>query len=359
MLGNNARLENALTVSIDWIAFTSVMVQEAKEMIEFLGYTEGDFQLLPKGAGGYLKVYRLKSYPVTVMAEGREGMGVHVVITGSAIQDVLQHYKATLETVTPWGTEAVGLTDFNNTVMVEFLQDIHRIGWLTRLDLAVDDKGGRFFSVEDVRGCLNRCEVVSKFRTFRDVYESTLTLESTGHTIYLGSRQSEVMLRIYDKRLEQNRKAESEEDMLQESWVRWELELKNERADAAADMLIKRKSLGEVITGILNNYVRIVVLDDSNRSRCSLHPLWAAFIGEVEKLRLYVEEAKKTIKEKRSWLVHSVLPTLAGIIIADGGAFDIITDHFDDAVARMSNHMQQLVTQENPGWRNDYGLCCA
>lgn len=354
MLGNKANLKNRLQVSVDWIAFTSTIVSSVKDMIEFLGYSEKDFQVLPKGANGYAKVYRLKGYPVSVMSDGNEGMGIHVVVTGSAIEDVLHHYRKTLVISTPFGSKAVNMSDFNSTIMLDFLGDIKRIGWLTRLDLALDDLGGQFFSVEDFRKHLDNLEVVSKFRTFRDVYESTLARESTGHTIYLGSRQSEVMLRIYDKQLEQNRKVEKEEDKIQYPWVRWELELKNQRANIAVDYLIRRMSLGEVITEILNNYVRVVTLDDSNRSRCSVNPIWERFICTVKKLALYVEEAKKTIQEKRKWIVHSVMPTLVGIIVADRGSFDIITNHFDDALMRMSGHMQELVMQENPDWVKDY-----
>lgn len=358
MLGNNTTLKNKLKASIDWIAFTSTIITNVREMIEFLGYKEEDFQLLPKGANGYSKVYRLKGYSISLMAEGNEGMGIHVVVTGSAIEDMLLHYRKTLVTSTPFG-RAIEMSNFNSTIMLEFLRDVKRIGWLTRLDLAVDDFGGQFFSVDDFREHLNNLEVVSKFRTFRDVYESTLARESTGHTIYLGSRQSEVMLRIYDKQLEQNRKAEKEEDKIQCPWVRWELELKDQRANIAADYLIKRMSLGEVITEILNNYVRVVNLDDSNRSRCSVNPIWERFICTVKKLALYVKEAKKTIEEKRKWIIHSVMPTLAGIIVADGGSFDIITNHFDDALARMSGHMQELVLQKNPDWINCYDALLA
>ena len=106
--------------------------------------------------------------------------------------------------------------------------------------------------------------------------------------------------------------------------------------------------------GILHNYVRLIVQDDSNRSRCSSHPLWEAFIGAVRKLRLFVREAPKTIEDKRHWLVRQCLPTFAGVIIADGGSLDIITQHFDDAVSRMSSSLRHLVSGKNPEWLRDY-----
>ena len=47
------------------------------------------------------------------------------------------------------------------------------------------------------------------------------------------------------------------------------------------------------------------------------------------------------------------------MIIADGGSFDIITRHFDDAVVRMNTSMQHLVSEKNPGWMADYDAAYA
>lgn len=354
MYGNSENLDNSLTASIDWIAFTSTIISNVKEMISFLGYAAEDFILLPKGANGYKKMHRLNSFPVSILSDGNEDMGVHVVISGSAIADVLAHFRNSLAVDTPFARDVVCLSDFDNSIMIEFLQQVKKIGWFTRIDLAVDDLGANYFTVRDVRGFLERQEVVSKFRTYRDVYESTFTNENTGHTIYFGSRQSEIMLRVYDKQLEQNQKAADPESTIDDPWVRWEMELKNDRANIAADFLIQRKHVGQIIMEVLNNYVRMIVPDDSNRSRCSSHPLWEKFVGMVGKLRLYVEAAQKTIEDKKRWLIRQCLPTIAGVIIADGGSFDIITRHFDDAVLRMNNNLRYLVTTKNPTWVQDY-----
>lgn len=363
MYGNSENLDNSLTASVDWIAFTSTIIPDMKEMAEFLGYRESDFLLLPRGANGYKKMYRLEGFPVTVLTDGSENMGVHVVVGSSAIADLLEHFKNSITFNIPFAQDVLSLSDFDNTVMLEFLAQVRNIGWFTRFDLAVDDFGARFFTVEDVRDFLDRQDVVSKFRTWRDVCESSFAGEKTGHTLYFGSRQSEIMLRVYDKRLEQLRKAVSPADAGPEdaspengsgAWVRWELELKNARADAAVELLLARKQIGEIFMGILDNYVRLILPDDSNRSRCSSHPLWKAFTGAVGKLRLFVREAQKTIEDKKRWLVRQCLPTLAGVIIADGGSLDIITQHFDDAVSRMSSSLRHLVSGKNPGWLRDY-----
>lgn len=365
MFGNSENLDNSLTASIDWIAFTSTVISDIKEMAEFLGYRESDFLLLPRGANGYKKMYRLESFPVTILTDGNEDMGVHVVISSSAISDLLAHFKDSITVDIPFIKDIVSLSDFNNSIMIEFLQQVRNIGWFTRFDLAVDDFGAHFFTVEDVRDFLDRQDVVSKFRTWRDVYESTFVNEKTGHTLYFGSRQSDIMLRVYDKQLEQKQKLLRTSDAAPEgipvddtldAWVRWELELKNERADTAVDLLLNKKQIGEIVMGVLNNYVRLIVPDDSNRSRCSSHPLWEKFVGAVGKLRLFVEAAQKTIEDKKHWLIKQCLPTLAGVIIADGGSFDIITQHFDDAVSRMSSSLRHLVSGKNPGWQRDYDI---
>ena len=67
-----------------------------------------------------------------------------------------------------------------------------------------------------------------------------------------------------------------------------------------------------------------------------------------------MESVQKTIDEKKRWLVRQCLPTIVGVIIADGGSFDIITQHFEDAVSRMSSSLRHLVSEKNPGWLSDY-----
>ena len=213
MYGNYEILDNSLSVSIDWIAFTSTLIPTVSEMIGFLGYPESSFLQLAKGANGYKRMHRLDSFPVTILSDGNEDMGIHVVISGTAIPDLLEHFRASITGDTPFAAEAVTLSDFDNSIMTEFLQQVRRFGWLTRFDLAVDDLGAQYFTLDDVKGFLDRQEVVSRFRVYKNVLEATFANEKKGHTIYFGSRRSEVMLRVYDKQLEQNQKAVDGEEI--------------------------------------------------------------------------------------------------------------------------------------------------
>lgn len=107
MFGNSENLDNSLSVSIDWIAFTSTLISTVPEMISFLGYPDASFLPLSRGANGYKKMHRLDSFPITILSDGNEGMGIHVVISGSAIPDLLAHFKDTITYDTPFGNSAV------------------------------------------------------------------------------------------------------------------------------------------------------------------------------------------------------------------------------------------------------------
>lgn len=341
-------LNNGLTVSIDWIAFTVMKLNTVQDVVNFLGYETCNFTQMPKGGMGYKSMIKLDGYPVTILYDGKEDMGIHVSISGTAIPEVIKTYKKTLACDTPFG---LGYEiSLDSTVLIEFLSAIRKLGNLSRIDLAIDDMGCKYFTMDDVESALMEHRILSKFRNWRNLCERTLSGEKSGHTIYLGSRTSDIFLRVYDKMLERTKQADGEISMTSFSWVRWELELKNERACQVADMLIDKKELGRVCVGILNNYMRIINLDDNNRSRCSIDSKWIEFIDTMERLRLYVRDEPKTLEDKLRWFNSQVAPTLTGLLIANGGTLDFFTDNIDYYSSRMSKEMMDLVSRANPDW---------
>lgn len=105
---------------------------------------------------------------------------------------------------------------------------------------------------------------------------------------------------------------------------------------------ISGRPLGKITVGVLSNYVRVINLDNNNRSRCSTHEVWQLFIDGIKKLQLYVPEVPKTLEDKKVWIIDQVLPTLTGSIIADGG-YDIIEKNWDRSISRMKTDMVDLV----------------
>ncbi len=350
MLGHSMELSNHLRVSCDWLRFTVTNEDySVDDVIQLLGFSKSDFTELEKGANGYKSQLKLDGYPVFILYNGNQDMGIHVSVSGTAIGKVIEQFKETLVIDTPFG-EAPLFSDVANTYFIEFLLKIRSIGHFSRIDLAIDDIGANYFSMSSLESFVLENRVVSKFRSCdpRKPFNIS-TGEVLGYTLNFGSRSSDIFLRVYDKKLEQNSKLERNgEELISYEWVRWELELKNSRANEVIDKLIGNQNMGCVTVGVLSNYFRVIDLDDSNRSRCSVNALWDKFLNGIAPLSLYVPTVSRTLEEKKEWVRRQVMPTLAGIILADGGSLDIITENFDNYVYKMSRDMQDIVKLYNP-----------
>jgi len=342
---NTDILKTGLKVSVDWLAFTvKADWMSVHSVIEFLGLDGSMFSPAPRGAQGYKSMLNLDGFGLSILSNGSTDMGIHVNISGSAVGYVLQKYVEKNSDNNPFDTQKAFLVDdFGQTVLTKFLSDVTKFAQISRMDIAIDDAGPAVhFTLDDVLFYLKNGLVVSKFRTYtNNISKKINSGELVGGTIYFGSGKSDVRLRIYDKQLEHNTK--HPENPVNHSWVRWEFQLRNERASSAVRLLTTGISLGVVASGILNNYIRFIVNDDCNRSRCSIAPAWMSFVGNIEKLQLTIQSTPKTLEDKKNWIIEQVLPTLTGIIIADGGSYDIITDHWDSSLMRMKSDLLALI----------------
>ena len=89
-------LSNGLSVCVDWLAFTITELSSVRQVIEFLGFDLIQFSQAPRGAMGYKSMYKLDGYPVSVLYDGSEGMGIHVNISGSAVAYCIDAYRRKL-----------------------------------------------------------------------------------------------------------------------------------------------------------------------------------------------------------------------------------------------------------------------
>lgn len=334
-----------LKISIDWLAFTiKDESMDVESVIDFFGLDGSMFTVSPRGANGYKSMINLDGYGLSILSDGSINMGIHVNITGSAIGHVLSCYLDKNSVPNPFNSDtAFCVDDFDQTILVKFFNDICKIGKIVRLDIAIDDMGKNVhFTLDDILFYLEQDLVISKFRNYTNNITKKISCnELVGGTIYFGSSQSDVRLRIYDKQLEYNSK--NPQSLIDTPWVRWEFQLRNERAMSAVNLLLMGNTLGQVASGILNNYIRFIINDNNNRSRCSVDPKWLDFIGSLDKVQLSVKSVPKTLQDKKNWVISQVLPTLTGIIIADGGTFDIIMDNWDTSIMRMKHDMISLI----------------
>ena len=78
---------------------------------------------------------------------------------------------------------------------------------------------------------------------------------------------------------------------------------------------------------------------------------WEKFLGEVEKIRLFVMQEPPTLADKKQWVLSQVAPTIVGLILADYGDMNWLTVDMGRHAERMNKHLKSLITRENPGWR--------
>lgn len=351
-MGNNTEyLQNGLRLSIDWIRFTVTEPMTVIQVIEFMGFSVGLFRDMPKGADGYRSQKKYDN--ISVLYDGKEDMGIHVNIAGSAVPLLMNAFKEKFKIDTPFGDGY----DMLETVLSVFCTEVLEIGHFTRLDIAVDDLGGNYYTPDEIYNLYHEGKIVSKFRSAKRIEEARSPRTCTGYTVYFGSRTSMIMLRIYDKKLEQNKGLTPEDDgYINMDWIRWELEIKDSRANELAEELARNHTLAHVGIGVLTYYFRIIQHDDTNRSRCSNEERWNLFICGIEKLRLTLPQAPKTINQKKEWLEHQAAPTLALMVLAYDGDTSYLHDMVLKNVHRISQRDRELLREYNPEAYKHY--CC-
>jgi len=347
-IGGDAKLNNGLSVLVDWLSFTLIDSIEPSDAYELLGYSSADFHMMPKGQYGYKTSYKHLVHNIHVLCDGNDSMGVHVDISGSAVEDVLKHYHDKRCVATPFGGSAYECENMQSTVLSDLLKEIGVSGKVTRLDLAIDDIGAQYFSMDELETIFESGACSTRFKEYRQDKSKTFGCKVTGNTFYLGSRKSACMLRIYDKQLEQNAKLKkTKEPLIDTPWVRWELELKDERAISASNILSSGKSLGEVVIGIISNYIRFIELDNIRKSRCSTMQKWLFFIMGVASLKLYQRPEPKTIDDKKEWLMRQIAPSISAVVIADGGDVSFLYDLVENGRNRINRPTRAMIRAYN------------
>lgn len=125
-------------------------------------------------------------------------MGIHVIFPGRALS----------------GRDAISIIQKAWAVGAQF----------TRIDVCFDDVSDGVTSVAEYAKRYAAGDFEGRARSYREI-----TSSGGGHTLYIGSRQSEKMMRIYDKGAEQG--------IASGFWVRHEIELKGGAACGVAQYI--------------------------------------------------------------------------------------------------------------------------
>ncbi len=194
------------SITLDWLAFTfKENTHEAAAWIRILASDKGSMAIAP--TNGYRAAYRTAEGVVVQWNVDREEMGYHVIIAGSAIRHVLEHYE------------------LDQQALVQTV--LNAGGSITRLDLAKDQQG-EHISLDKIYQALERGESIGTARSFSQIHSI-----GGGNTVYVGSRQSEKFIRIYNKAAQLG--------LEREHWFRFELETKGMVARALATLLAENR----------------------------------------------------------------------------------------------------------------------
>lgn len=152
---------------------------------------------------------------------------------------------------------------------------------ITRLDVSFDDHSGILDMTTLLHDTFIVPSYVSKCFKHKLVLDADDRSGGSSITIYHGSDQSEIKVRIYDKAAELRKL---------DHWVRVEIEFHRDRASAFIELLYSNMSIGQAWSGVLLNYLRYVEPDefDINRWRWPLKSYWSELVGSSEPICLYV-----------------------------------------------------------------------
>lgn len=242
---------NENVVLYDWLSFTTKK-HSPREVIEALGLSHCPWTET-KGARGYMD--RLYFGCISVHYNGREDMGVWCEMSGQGCRN--------FEDFTTLPNRWAALFAFIHN------ENLH----ITRLDMAFDDHTG-ILNIDRIAEDIEARRYVSRMNWWEVVRSCK------GVSCQIGSPQSKVLVRIYDKAAERGFDDGRH-------WVRVELQLRDSRAEEFSKLDLP---IGEAFAGVLLNYLRFVEPDetDSNKGRWSMTDYWAELIGDVGRIKIFV-----------------------------------------------------------------------
>jgi phage replication initiation protein len=255
-------------VGIDYVSFTT----QTKGIETVSNFALGWFPSLEEGGGllGYKRT--LRGEGITICYDGARDQGIHVQISGEGCQAIQSHAR--------WeGWRA-------------FLRACYGIGAIPkRADFAFDEKAG-LLSIERMVAALEAEHFTSRYHDWSRRYgRNRKALRA--NVLYLGSITSPSCICIYDKQVEQIGKGQEDPG----KWLRVEMRLKQEQAQAAWDWIEANETL-EGAHALLSDAVQFrVPSDDTNKARWEVASWWASFLGDCSKSGLEVKRKVRTLVE--------------------------------------------------------------
>lgn len=237
-------------VLYDWLSITFKALSTS-DVVDLIGMSGVSWEIT-KGAHGYQD--RMYYNSISIHFNGRSDMGVWLEMSGQGCRCF----------------ETVGHGDYQ--MLFDYVRSHNDLSHITRLDVAYDDHTG-ILPIQQICSDTLDGNFVSKAQ-YWEVIQS-----SKGSCVVIGSAQSAVLIRIYDKARERHCDPGTH-------WIRVELQLRDDRAYEFLDL---DYDIGKSFAGVLLNYLRYVVPDenDSNKWRWPITDYWADLVGDVCCISIY------------------------------------------------------------------------
>ncbi|MDO3682096.1 replication initiation factor domain-containing protein [Paenibacillus ehimensis] len=336
--------ENLISL-VDWVQFTIPLTSDLQVVYDLLGIPSEEWKDMPKGLFSYAKQkaaggIKLLYEPISQNAD----MGIHILMSGQACREYETYFGR-------YNWEQL----FNRVLVAG--------GHFTRLDLAVDEKryhGEKpYFKIRTLVGKVKRNECRSKFRSARRIEKLNIgDGSSLGNTVYFGSPQSLIEIRAYEKNFERENAGKQVEEQLT-TWNRVEIEMRDERAQMAVYAICSGMPSGQLVFGILSNYLNFVDRQqgDTNKARWPISKWWLNYLDGAKKLVLALQAPDKTIDQKQTWLVKQVIPTFAEVWYALGGpGADFFSEILTEGMDRMNEAQWQRAEQYREQLQREFEL---
>lgn len=251
---------------------------------------------------------------------------------------------------------------FSNVDWFELLTEIFRSEGrihITRLDLAYDDHVG-ILDIYQIEKDVRDRYYVSKSKKSMIIWSDDQDEDLQGLTIEVGSRKSEVLIRIYNKAAERGYDHNKH-------WIRVELQLRKDRAHEAAKKLFQRDRVGIVAGGILRNYCTFrTPAEDTNKSRWPMAPYWDKLILDMERISIWISPGEPyNFSKAENHFVHQFGQFIQTYAVIHGDLRDLLRRcekahpelspkyHASIAAAKLQEEKRRKLVKE---MRDHYGI---
>lgn len=279
----------SVSQKLDWIEGTfksrtpinvpSILTQERVESRPLNGYTVGAV---------YADGRRLDVHP------GRPEMGSHMTWTGTACSNCPM--------------DCIDLVAYLQAAEFSF----------TRLDMAIDVKG---FNLRPKRATMERKYGRCKTRAKKDPLNAYAS--DVGYTQYIGTKSSQIFLKLYDKAAEMG---------VDEDWTRVELTVKSKRAAYAAREIVRGTDFRSLVVAYAD------------------FPAWRQW-KQVMAATPVKLPAQRTQTNTERWLLDQCAPSLARVIFLEQNTelpegkvefYEKFKSVVIDELVRLSNNRQTV-----------------